>query len=363
MKDKIISISFVLFLFYFMILGVITKDQEISKEERRKLTQFKKIELSTIFSYDNYFSYLNDYFTDQFPYRNTFRKIKAIAGTKLFLKNENNNVFEKNGYLFELNTKVNENSINHLLSKINYVSDTYLQNKNKYFVYIPDKNYYLNDLSIPKMDYNLVEKSLKNGLNEDINWIDIKDDLSLDSYYKTDIHWKNEKLEKVVNKIGTKLNFNITFPNINNTYSPFYGSLYARISTNIKADTLNYLTSDIINNASVFNYEKKEIQSVYTQKNLTNVDSYDVFLSGATPLLIINNNMSNNNRELIIFRDSFGSSITPLLIEAYKKITVIDLRYIGSKNLKEIEEISFNSVNDIIFLYSIPVINNSFAIK
>lgn len=213
------------------------------------------------------------------------------------------------------------------------------------------------------MDYNLVEKSLKNGLNEDINWIDIKDDLSLDSYYKTDIHWKNEKLEKVVNKIGTKLNFNITFPNINNTYSPFYGSLYARISTNIKADTLNYLTSDIINNASVFNYEKKEIQSVYTQKNLTNVDSYDVFLSGATPLLIINNNMSNNNRELIIFRDSFGSSITPLLIEAYKKITVIDLRYIGSKNLKEIEEISFNSVNDIIFLYSIPVINNSFAIK
>ena len=37
MKDKIISISFVLFLFYFMILGVITKDQEISKEERRKL--------------------------------------------------------------------------------------------------------------------------------------------------------------------------------------------------------------------------------------------------------------------------------------------------------------------------------------
>ena len=333
MKDKIISISFVLFLLYFMILGVITKDQEISKEERRKLTQFKKIELSTIFSDDNYFSYLNDYFTDQFPYRNTFRKIKAIAGTKLFLKNENNNVFEKNGYLFELNTKVNENSINHLLSKINYVSDTYLQNKNKYFVYIPDKNYYLND------------------------------DLSLDSYYKTDIHWKNEKLEKVVNKIGTKLNFNITFPNINNTYSPFYGSLYARISTNIKADTLNYLTSDIINNASVFNYEKKEIQSVYTQKNLTNVDSYDVFLSGATPLLIINNNMSNNNRELIIFRDSFGSSITPLLIEAYKKITVIDLRYIGSKNLKEIEEISFNSVNDIIFLYSIPVINNSFAIK
>ena len=54
----------------------------------------------------------------------------------------------------------------------------------------------LDDLSIPKMDYNLVEKSLKNGLNEDINWIDIKDDLSLDSYYKTDIHWKNEKLEK-----------------------------------------------------------------------------------------------------------------------------------------------------------------------
>ena len=77
--------------------------------------------------------------------------------------------------MFELNTKVNENSINHLLSKINYVSDTYLQNKNKYFVYIPDKNYYLNDEKIPKIEYNTIEGNLRNGLPSNYKWIDIKD--------------------------------------------------------------------------------------------------------------------------------------------------------------------------------------------
>ena len=79
---------------------------------------------------------------------------------------ENNGIYEKDNILYQIDTKVNVKSIRHLLDKINYINKTYLTSQNKYFVYIPDKNYYLNDLSIPKMDYNLVEKSLKNGLNK-----------------------------------------------------------------------------------------------------------------------------------------------------------------------------------------------------
>ena len=58
------------------------------------------------------------------------------------------------------------------------------------------------------MDYNLVEKSLKNGLNKDINWIDIKDDLSLDSYYKTDIHIKQTSYPKIIKELVTNMNLN-----------------------------------------------------------------------------------------------------------------------------------------------------------
>ena len=41
---------------------------------------------------------------------------------------------------------------------------------------------------------------------------------------------------------------------------------------------------------------------------------------------------ADTEKELVIFRDSFGSSISPLLINYYSKITIIDNRYISSNN-------------------------------
>ena len=43
-----------------------------------------------------------------------------------------------------------------------------------------------------------------------------------------------------------------------------------------------------------------------------------------------------------MFRDSFCSSLAPLLLDGYKKITVIDLRYIGSPLLKGLVEFKDN---------------------
>ena len=63
---------------------------------------------------------------------------------------------------------------------------------------------------------------------------------------------------------------------------------------------------------------------------------------------------------MIIFRDSFGSSITPLLIPYYSKITVIDNRYIASDYLTNY--IEFND-QDVLFLYSTLIVNNSGSLK
>ena len=50
-------------------------------------------------------------------------------------------------------------------------------------------------------------------------------------------------------------------------------------------------------------------------------------------MLIIYNNLASSDDELIVFRDSYGSSLVPLLISSYKKIIVIDTRYISSNIL------------------------------
>ena len=66
------------------------------------------------------------------------------------------------------------------------------------------------------------------------------------------------------------------------------------------------------------------------------------------------------NRELVIFRDSFASSLAPLLIEYYSKITLIDIRYISSNEYLKL--IEFNN-QDILFLYSTLLVNNSGTLK
>ena len=85
-----------------------------------------------------------------------------------------------------------------------------------------------------------------------------------------------------------------------------------------------------------------------------------MFLSGPLSLVTIENPNINTQKELIIFRDSFGSAIAPLLAQGYGKVTVIDIRYIQPMMLKNF--VDFEGA-DVLFLYSTMVLNNSTTLK
>ena len=74
----------------------------------------------------------------------------------------------------------------------------------------------------------------------------------------------------------------------------------------------------------------------------------------------INFKIYKEEKELVVFRDSFGSSIIPLLATGYSKITVIDTRYISPKLLKEY--VTFEN-KDVLFMYSTLIINDSNTLK
>lgn len=361
MKNRIITLTFIFFLLTAFLLCQIKKDDLISEKERRRLASKPKISITSLLN-GNYFNKLDTYVTDQIPFRDEFKTIKGNTLKKAMFMKENNGIYEKDNILYQIDTKVNVKSIRHLLNKINYIDKTYLTSQNKYFVYIPDKNYYLNDEKIPKIEYNTIEGSLKNGLPSNYKWIDIKNNLDLSSYYRTDIHWSQDKIIGVANNICENMGLSkLESYYTSKEYYPFYGALYSKTVTSIKPDKITYLDSDIIRNTKVYNYEKKGYEKVYKESNLNNIDSYDIFLSGATALLTLENNSNTSGKELIMFRDSFGSSLAPLLIEKYSKITMIDLRYIGSKYLESVLNLSGNE--DVLFIYSNVIINNSFTLK
>ena len=93
---------------------------------------------------------------------------------------------------------------------------------------------------------------------------------------------------------------------------------------------------------------------------LTSRDLYDVFLSGPQSLLEIKNPNAKTDRELIVFRDSFGRSLAPLLVQDYAKVTVVDIRYLPSAAVSQFVEFSGQ---DVLFAYSTLILNTGSALK
>ena len=87
---------------------------------------------------------------------------------------------------------------------------------------------------------------------------------------------------------------------------------------------------------------------------------YEVVLENNTDF-IIKRRTATTDRELVIFRDSFGSSIAPLLAQGYAKVTVVDIRYMAPALAGRFVDLS--QVDDVLFLYSTGVLNHSETIQ
>ena len=101
-------------------------------------------------------------------------------------------------------------------------------------------------------------------------------------------------------------------------------------------------------------------KAVYDMDKANGRDPYEMFLSGNQSVVTIRNEKNKDGKRLIIFRDSFGSSIAPLFSKGYSEIVLIDLRHISSELLGEF--VNFENA-DVLFLYSTLLLNNSLSIR
>ena len=141
---------------------------------------------------------------------------------------------------------------------------------------------------------------------------------------------------------------------------PFYGVYYGQAALPMEPETMYYLQSDLLDGCKVFDYETNQYARVYDMGKLESKDLYDIFLSGSKSLLRIENPNAATEKELIVFRDSFGSSMVPLLVQGYSAVTVVDIRYISTEVLDRFVEFKGQ---DVLLLYSTLVLNNSNTIK
>lgn len=86
---------------------------------------------------------------------------------------------------------LNESSLKNLIDRINSISNKYLNNSKIYYSVVPDKNYFVNNGNL-KMNYDLLMSKMNSELSS-FNYIDIMSSLSLEDYYYSDSHFKQEK--------------------------------------------------------------------------------------------------------------------------------------------------------------------------
>ncbi len=332
--------------------------KDFSNSERRKLEQFPKISLETI-SNGNFMTKFESFTQDQFPMRDTFRTLKAFTSYYALGQLDNNGIYIKDGYAAKIEYPLDENSLNYAAEKFGYIYEKFLSGNegNIYFSIAPDKGYFLAEKNgYLHMDY----KKLFSIMQEKMyfaNYIDIAETLDITDYYKTDTHWRQEKLLKCAKKLASEMGITLSKKYTENTLEyPFYGVYCGQASLPLPSETIYYLTNDILDNCIVTDYESGTSGKIYNMDKAAGKDPYEMFLSGPVSLITIENPQSKTGRELIIFRDSFGSSIAPLLAEGYSKITLVDIRYLRSDYLDKF--ISFNG-QDVLFLYSTHILNSS----
>ncbi|MBO4954012.1 MAG: hypothetical protein J6D04_02560 [Clostridia bacterium] len=334
---------------------------EYSDTERRVLAQFPEINTEAVLA-GTFSSSFEDYATDQFPFRDAFRQMKVV--TTLFLHKEYNDYYRAEGHIGKLEYPKNPDSIDHATALFTSVYDRYLKDSDTktYFAMIPDKNAYLAAPNgYPSLDYAALRDELSKKLPF-FTHLDVSPYLSLEDYYKTDPHWRQESIFDVADYLASSMNASVSDEyQIKTLEKPFVGTYGQQLSLPVDGEPLSYVTysqSDF----TVTHYDSgmPKKAPLYDMDKAEGKDPYDLFLSGAVALLTVENHNVRTDRELIIFRDSFGSSIAPLLASGYQKVTLVDLRYVNSGMLSYF--IDFTD-QDVLFMYSNTILNSSFALK
>ncbi len=333
-------------------------DDAFSLSERRLLAQ-----LPTVSPLDSSFSTKFDsYATDQFPLRDIFRTIKANTATKLLMQKDNHDIYVVNGSASEIDYPLDEKSILHAADRLKNIYNKCLDETNDiYFSVVPDKGAFIAaENGYPAYEYDTLREKFAESMDFATE-IRIDELLSIDDYYLTDSHWSQDRLlpiaDRIASAMGVELNAEYETVTLD---SPFYGVYSGRSGLSLKPDQLKLLTNELLDSLTVYDAETSSDIPVYDLTKAEGRDPYETFLSGSKSLLTVKNPNASTDRRLMIFRDSFGSSLSPLFFEGWSEVTIIDIRYITPDILPKL--LDFENA-DVLFIYSASVINNSETLK
>lgn len=355
LREIVSSAVFIAIIGVLLLLNLTVPPPEVLVSERRVPAKFPELSISSILD-GRFMSKFEDYAADNFVFRDPFRSISAFFVLDLYQQTDKSGIYRRPDVGLGEFRRVNETAFRQTTERLKRAAQFFDGFDMKiYYTVIPDKSTFAARY-MPGFDLETAEEILLDVL-DDYEYIRIANYLNADSYYKTDLHWNQTEIGDVVTILLGSMGAGSVAQGSAVLSAGEWRGLYAgQLALPVDPDTMTYTDVPGVR-VSYINERTLEFEQgpLYEPERITGVDPYDVFMRGPQPLIVIEND-SAPNRELYLFRDSFGSSLAPLLAYSYSKITIIDLRYIHLMLLDQLLEVTPGS--DVLFIYSSQIFNN-----
>ena len=355
LREILSAFVFIAFIGVLFVLNIVLPAPAVLVGERRIPAKLPELTAESIIS-GNFMSKFDDYAADNFVCRDTFRGIHSFIVFDIFLQTDKSGLYRSKNVGAGEFRSTDAKSFRQTSERLKKAAESFDgMDMNIYYSIIPDKSVFA-ERYMPGFDVEAAETILSDVLG-DYKYIPLIDNIRADYYYRTDLHWNQSRISGTADHILTEMGTNMGFSEFSETRAGVFRGVYmGQLALPMGPDIMIYLK----NPGLKVNYLSDktllfESGPVYDIARFMGVDPYDLFLRGPQPLIVIENDAAPE-RELYMFRDSFGSSLAPLLAGSYSKVTVIDLRYIHFSLINQF--IEFTPGSDVLFIYGSQIFNN-----
>ncbi|MEG0626362.1 DHHW family protein [Anaerorhabdus sp.] len=326
------------------ILNVIQPDKRFSENENRYLAKLPSFSVSALFK-DNYTGDLETYITDQFIFRDEWISIKSLS-RKLTGSIENNGVyFGKENQLLQMFSTTDLETVRRSIEQIN----TFIKSIDVPvdLMIVPTASEIESD-ALPIFAYNENQESILNYIQShvDAGWVDTYTTLTgaSDVFFNLDHHWNEKGAYLAYQAYMDYLKVvpeTFTYTQVSDD---FKGTLYSKAGTFwLKGEPLYKIVPNNEVKSSLTFEDGSTMDSLYSDKYLSQKDKYSYYLDGNHALVTVKNEgIKDSLGKIVVVKDSYSHILIPYLASHYEEIILVDLRYyrLPISNLIQEEEVS-----------------------
>ena len=356
LHNVILAGVFLLFLLVCFIVNLAVKDRDFSEAENRNLAQKPAFSLTTLTD-GSYFSGLSDYANDQFFARDKWMSLKLKCETIMGRKDASGIFLGSDDYLLSAPETPNDDALSRTITNINQFAADH-SDLSMRMMLVPDSAMILSDKlpkNAPVRDQLQDINDISGQLSGSIQFLDAASALAPHAseyiYYKTDHHWTSLGAYYAFSACSGQLGIAspVTNYDIYTVSDTFEGTLSSKSGSHKTTDTVQvYIPQSQIRYYVTYSDSTQRVCSIYQSSALESKDKYTVFFGGNHPKVEISTT-ADNQRVLLLFKDSYANSFVQFLLPYYQKIIMIDPRYYYD-NLDTI--LTTENVTDVLFLYS-----------